>query len=335
MVNTRNRSQSADRQLNFIETPYNPINMKMKLPVFTQDNPDLYFKIIESIQFNYKPNESELFLNLFVSLPNAIQALSKHLLESGAKNQISELKKIINTQYKLPIEDRIKKLILSTKMGDLTPSQYLQYIQDILGDDAVKHESLIRNQFLASLPSSIAPFIDLFSKDCDLRSIALAADKAPAYSNKTINEIQPKPAHVESRMDTLEAQINNLNRQENFEISNFKRDIEAQLSNLMQQIYMTQSTLRDLQSSFDSESRQGSRYNQNRYPSNNRFSSHNRFNSRNRSQNRGNSSFSRNNNHGQCYYHFKFKQNAKRCVAPCSYNQSQNTENNTNSGNGL
>lgn len=325
MVNTRNRSQSADRQLNLIATPNNPINMHIKLPSFTPDNPDLYFKIVESIQFNYKLNESELFLNLFVSLPNAIQALSKHLLESSAKNHIAELKKIINTQYKLPIEDRIKKLILSTKMGDLTPSQYLQHIRDILGEDAVKHENLIRNQFLASLPSSIAPFIELFSKDCDLRSIALAADKAPAYTNKVANEIQSKPSPVESRMESLEAKINNMNRQENFEMSNFKRDLESQISNLIQQIYVTQSSLNDLKNSFDSEMRYRSR-------------SQSRFNSQNRSRNRNNPSFSRNNNNGQCYYHFKFKQNARRCVAPCSYNQNnnqnQNSSNITNQGNG-
>ena len=326
---TRNRSQSLTRDINMIAAPAMSNNIPVKLPnYFTPENPDLFLKIIESIQHNYKLNESELFLNLFVNLPNNIQTATKHLLDNGAKNHLTELKNVINSQYKLPLEDRIKKLFMSTSMGDLLPSQYLAHIQNILGEDAVNHEALIRNQFLAILPSSIAPFIQLFSKDCSLREIALAADKDPIYTRRSVSEIQPKPFSVEQRIDAIEERFSNLNRQENYELANFKREMENQLTNLMQQIYTTQNTIREMQNSFQMERHARPRNNA-------QYRNFNRSQSRDRS-------YHRRNNHGLCYYHFRFRENATRCAQPCSYgrngNQSANAthatnNNNNNSGN--
>ena len=300
-------------------------NIPIKLPPFTPDNPDLFLKIVDSIQRNYKLNESELFLNLFVNLPSSVQSASKHLLDNGATNHLVELKKIINAQYKLPLEDRIKKLFMSTSMGDLLPSQYLAHIQNILGEDAVNHEGLIKNQFLAILPNSIAPFIQLFSKDCSLREIALAADKDPIYTKRSVSEIHAMPSPVEQRINAIEEKFNNLNRQENFELSQFKREMEAQLTNLSQQLFATQSCIRDLQNAFHAD-----RSSQNR-----NFS---RYRNTNRSQSRERS-YHRRNNHGQCFYHYRFGQNAERCVKPCSYNINRNQtangaqNNNSRSGN--
>ena len=322
-MQTRNRSQSLTREVNLIGTPASATNFQIKLPNFTPENPDLFLKIIDSILHNYKLNESELFLNLFINLPAGIQSASKHLLDSGAKNHISELKRIINSQYKLPLEDRIKKLFMSTSMGDLLPSQYLAHIQNILGEDAINHEGLIRNQFLAILPSSIAPFIQLFSKDCSLREIALAADKDPIYAQRTVNEVVTIPSAVEQRVHAIEEKFSSFNMQESYELANFKRDMDSQLSNLRQQLYETQNSIRDIQNSL--------RYDR-RNDNMNRGKPHFR-NRNNRSQSRDRA-YHRQENGGLCYYHNRFKNNATRCQMPCTFNrQNQPTSAPINPGN--
>ena len=303
------RSQSADiNNINGENSPQ-PVNMNIKLPQFTDDNPDLFFKIIESIKFNYKVNESELFLNLFQNLPYNIQALSKHLLNTDAKDHIIELKKIVDSQYKLPIEERLKKLILSAKIGDMKPSQYLTYLRDILGEDAINHQSLIRNHFLESLPNNIAPFINLFSKDCDLDTIALAADKSYPQC-KSVNEINVGRTSMEEKLEILDAKISSINSPNNSEFNTFRRDVETQLSQMMNQLAMTNQKLKDLQESFNTNGRA-------RYRSTSAHS--NRFNNRSRSVERRQPTARAG---GVCYYHHKFNKNARRCTYPCIYYQS-------------
>ena len=324
MIFTRSYTRSQTDELNNIETeePSQTTNMNIKLPQFTDDNPDLFFKIIDSIKFNYKVNESELFLNLFQNLPYNVQALSKHLLETNAKDHIAELKKIVDTQYKLPIEERIKKLILSAKIGDMKPSQYLTYIRDILGEEAVNHKSLIRNHFLESLPNNVAPFVNLFSKDCDLDEIALAADKSYPQNN-SVNQIKPGRNSLEDKLELLDAKISNISQANLPEMNSFRRDIETQITQMMHQIAITNQNLKDLQDSFYSSgrSRYRSQSNQNRFNNN-----------RSRSYERRPSARAP----GVCYFHQKFKENALKCNKPCVYYQSfqQNSYKTSNNASG-
>ena len=102
-----------------------------------------------------------IFLNTLMQLPQRVQVQAKPLIDSTGKDKMKQLRDIVDSLYSMPAEARLKKLLESTSMGDMRPSEYLRHIRELQGSDSDRNSPLIRTYFIQSLPSNIAPFVHL------------------------------------------------------------------------------------------------------------------------------------------------------------------------------
>ena len=302
-------SNDLPQQNGTLLAPNNIVNIKY--PNFNPDSPETFFKVIEAYKTNYNLNETDMFLNLFVNLPLNIQAMVKHLLEPTAKDKITEFKKIIEQNFVPPIEDRIKKVILSTKMGDAKPSEYLRHIKSVIGENWMSYENLIRNQFLDSLASSIAPFIHLISPNTDLEAIALAADKSWAQQKVNLNQINDETI-LDKKIENITLQLARINQNNSpsNDLDSLRRDFEFRFNALNEQLKKSNALIENMKFSLDKLWQKSRDFSKNRQNFN-----RSRSRDRNHFQNL-NSHF---NSNDYCHFHKKFGSNAFRCVQPCTY----------------
>ena len=327
MPETRASSSATEQQANsspvFDSAAPQQNKLNIKFPVFTPDQIDLYFKIIDSILNTYNLSEQEAFLNSFMTLPGNIHPLCKQLLNQGTVEPMKQFKKIINAHFNVPIEERLKKIFQTTKVSDRKPSEHLRYIRDTLGEDAEMHSSLIKSHFLDSLPPTISPFVRLFAENYDLDSIAAAADKSWPHSNVQISNItqnKPQCNAIDSQIEALTQQINAMSIQKpDVKIEILKNEIEMKLSQLQRQIEQNSELLRDISYSLNRSSRERS-YSREK----------NRNYYRNNSQSRYKDH--RNKNSSFCFYHERFGDRSTKCAPPCNFAQ-KSSPRNPNSGN--
>ena len=293
-----------------VPTAPQPNLFNIKFPIFNSESPETYFKVVEAYKTAYNLKETDLFLNCFVNLPPNVQAMVKHLLDPDATNQIAEFKKIIETNFIPPIEDRIKKLILSSKIGDSKPSEYLRQIKNVIGENWTAYEKLIRSQFLDSLASNIAPFIHLIAPTTDLESIALAADKSWTQQKMNLNKISAD-SFLDQKIDNISAKLNTLSHNNPIQdLNSIKIDFETKFITLTEELKRANANIERLKQSLDklwTKSRDISRNRQN-------------FN-RSRSRDRGTYNNQNSQGNDMCHFHKRFGANAFRCVPPCGYSQ--------------
>ena len=278
-------------------------NQHIKYPTLNTDNPDLFFDILDSLIKLYKIPKDQAFLNVFVNLPYNVQAISKHLLTAENENPIDEFRKLVNEKFKLPIEDRLKKLINSKKANDIKPSAYLLHIRDTLGKEADQHKNLIRSHFIDSLPKSMATVIRLLSPDCSLDELAKHADK-----NYTAEADKAEIANVDlDEKMQLVSQIN---------VASTMNDLDAKisdkLSKLQKQIEELHEQIKAIKSNNDRSVN----------PRNNRRSV-SRDSRPIRQQTYQNQSRRSQSSHNIapkiCYWHQTFKNRSFKCEKPCDF----------------
>ena len=308
--NNNNNLTSASNNL----TSANVNLSNLKYPNFNPDNPDLFFQVINSYLSHYGVSEKEAFLNVFVNLPNQIQSLCNHLLDQSIENPISEFKKIIDLKFKLPIQDRLKKMLNSKRAEEMKPSEYLKYLRDTLGQEAETHEDMIRIHFLDSMPKNIGPFIRLLPDSCTVDIIAQAADKS--YTNPEINAVDCKKNELDRQIKILTESINatTIQKREENTVNTFAEKISSQISALERQIEQANQNIAAMQRKL------------NYYTKNRNFTG--QYN-RSRSRSRDRRNFD-DDNSTFCYYHKLYKNRAYKCQKPCSFNAQNSGQNSKN-----
>ena len=301
----RTRSTSVDNN-QIIEAQNPAMNSQIRYPSFNSENPELFFEILESLIKIYSIPKDQAFLNIFVSLPYSVQSMSKHLLSDEVEDPISEFKKIVDDKFKIPLEEKLKKIINSSKSSEMKPSAYLLFIRDTLGKDAEQHKDLIRSHFIDSLPKNMGPIIQLLSPDCSLDLIANAADKQ--FNSCEINS-------AEKMDEKILKQINSA-----VSINEFENKISQKLEMLQKQISSLQDDIQNMKS--ENKNNNKSRF---RSVSREARPQHQNFPNRRRSQ-----SF---NKPVICYWHNTFKEKSFKCTKPCDFDRINGFQSNSNSNN--
>ena len=96
-----------------------------------------------------------IFLNTLMQLPQRVQMQAKSLVADTCTDKLAKLKAIVDTIYSLPAEERLKKLLKTTSLGDMRPSEYLAHIRELQGSGSDPNSPLIRTYFMQSLPSDL------------------------------------------------------------------------------------------------------------------------------------------------------------------------------------
>ena len=275
----------------------NPV--RISYPIFEEDNIDLYFLIINNIKAVHGVTEKEIFLNVFSNLPMRVQNLCRHLLSEMPEDPMTQLKQIVDENLRLPLEDRIKKLLTNNSLGDRRPSEYLRAMKDLIGEkDAQKYAGLIKNQFLEVLPPAVAPFVNLLAQNVSVEDLAKAADKCN-LRQPMIAQIHQSNSELEGKMEQLTAQVCRLAVTNN---DQQLMETQRQMNELRQELATTNRLVRDLQERV------------NNWPNCDTYRNFERSKSRDTYDTR-NTNYGRNNY--VCYYHRKWGTAATRCSEGC------------------
>ena len=300
----------------------------IKLPPFNAENTHHYLRMVDQAFKIYSISEDQdkAFL-LITSLPFHLQTELSHTLETQSENKFELIKNALIEKTTIPERERMHKLLHEAVMGDRKPSAFLRHLRELAGNDS-PDGGLIRSIFLERLPNRIVVIIAPKS-DQDLDSIAEFADRIYAHMDNStsfsdrsyINNISAtndafspnvnSPNDFSATINLLTDKVNRLSMDRNVKqenqsvaeaINRLNTQITALNTNFTSALSNLSSQISNLQSSLNTNER------------------HSRSTSRN---NYNRNTIPENQNNGICYYHRRFKHDAKYCTKPCSWKDSQ------------
>lgn len=256
----------------------------MRLPPFWPADPEVWFSQIES-QFKVAGITSdETKFNYIVGNlePTYATEVRDILTKPPATEKYDTLKKELIRRLSESQQQKTKRLLEHEELGDRKPSQFLRHLQNLAGD--VAPESLVRSLWLSRLPAVVQAILATHT-DTALKTVAELADSIlEATSQHQVAQVSASNSSsnkTEALLEQLVASITAMSVSFNKTAERLREEIAEVAS--------------------DCRGRQRDRSNY-RYRSTSRNSS--RSSSRNRS--------------GQCWYHFRFGDNARKCRPPCT-----------------
>ena len=301
-------------------------SLRVAIPSFSPENPDLYFSTLSGIKAAFNLDSKQLFAQVFLTLPREIQIRAQHLLTatdsvpSGANalpethiDHLVKLRDIIDKHFTLPIEDRIKKVVSGDKtLGDRKPSEYLRHIREIIGSKEVeKYEALVKSAFLDALPEHIAATVKIVAADKNIDEIAVQADRVwPFKKSPTIAQVTVPQEPSVTELESLNQKINALNIQKSMDYTHMFNQLQTQMLQMQEQLAQTDRMVKDLQNSIERMRTTGTEgFGPNTWAPSRPQQAYvpRSFEGSNQSPS------------DLCYYHQRFGQEAARCSPECRY----------------
>ncbi|XP_022821359.1 uncharacterized protein LOC111357982 [Spodoptera litura] len=259
------------------------ISLTMRIPPFWRDRPRLWFISFEAATNDMKKGQAQLAQMVIAQLERQdIEQIMDLLYNPPETNQYDAIKERLISAYEESDSRQFQKLLSEMELGDQKPTQLLRRMRNLARDKVP--DSTLRLMWTNHLPSHIRSVLavsESFSTKTELEELALLADKMMEQSASTteVSAIQPSPAQSTSSSHTDTQYLINEIRKLSLEIAELK-----------------------------SRPAYNPDYRRRRYPS------QQRTRSTSRSRNRDSSSPS-----PFCYYHRRFKEQARRCTPPCSF----------------
>lgn len=197
--------------------------VKLKVPKFSVEDPELWFALLESQFESLDITEdsvkfSSVASNLDIQHAKTVKDVILHPPE---KQRYDKLKSELLRRLSASHEVKVKQLLTQERLGDRKPSQFLRHLQDLAGSSAAEDivKQIWSNQLpigvqtvLASQPyHSLEQLADLADRIHELTSPpAVASTSAPASSsNSTSCEI----AELRKMVERLAMKIDEQSRE--------------------------------------------------------------------------------------------------------------------------
>ena len=197
----------------------------VKLPQFWEDDAELWFSTAETT-FTIKGIRSEtLKLEcLLASLDrHHVRHISHVISAENCVKPFSDAKQILLTKFALDRDAKIEELLYDTKLtSDLTPSELLTKMRDLIGDNQQKNSDLLRKLFLDQMPADARRLIAAAGEQ-DLDQIACIADRivleerrlSSRFHNAAVKSppqrrYDDKPQSMQMHESALERQVTQL-----------------------------------------------------------------------------------------------------------------------------
>ena len=153
------------------------VAVSIKMPVFTHDDPDIFFIAAEA-QFETRSPpitaDRTKFFHIISALPADVLSRIKDLIKNPpAANAYEALKTRLTETFAAPPEERALKIIESNSLGGRRPSALLDHLVSLAEGETI--DFIIRAAFLRSLPKHVAEL--LRNSTANLRELAAEADK--------------------------------------------------------------------------------------------------------------------------------------------------------------
>lgn len=324
---------------------------KIKMPQFIASDPSLWIMLVErAFAVNNIINQQNQFDMVLELLPEHLVLSIKSTLTNVIKNLGQEglqpykiLKDKILEMSSDSEDVRITQLLQKEEIGTRTPTQFLNHLRNLLGDDETENNPFIRNIFLKNLPA-ITRAIIAGQQNKDLSVIAATADAIHCVEfaknhinsidhgsyeggdNRTtaseelmmakINNLMLKQEHgSDDRLGRLEQRLQQKLKLQEEEFSRKMKIMNQEIDELRNrmwgnaQIAPTPQMQPTQWSRTTWNNRTGRTYDNNGAPP--------------RARTQGNASYSGNQavrgTNSKCYYHNRYGDSAYQCIAPCSY----------------
>lgn len=262
----------------------------LKLPQFWEKTPELWFVNIEA-QFRIggiTEDCTKYYAVIQALNAEVLMHVSDIALDPPKTEAYSTVKKRLISEFSDSEQKRLKTLISDLTLGDDKPSLLLRRMRQLAGTRL--NDDLLQTLWLQRLPAQVQAILSVSEDTLD--KLALMADKILEATENS--PICYAIAHAQADTSTSNKQHIITPHQSTFAQNNEAdaiTQIKQQISELTKQVQ----SLTASQTSHRPRSRSGSR-----------------------------SRYTQQNNHGFCWYHYTFGQQAKKCSKPCSFINQEN-----------
>lgn len=191
--------------------------VSIKLPLFWQEKPDIWFYQVEAqFQINKITTEETKFNYLISQLEPRYVENIWDIVKDAKPNKYSIAKERLLNTFKESENKRIQRLVTGLELGDYKPSQLLQKMKSLATDDFP--EKVLKSLWLDKMPDNIKNILLVSEENLD--KLAIMADKIHEMkSEKEIYAVSPnnsnnalcaRIAALEQRIDSM--QINDRSR---------------------------------------------------------------------------------------------------------------------------
>lgn len=286
-----NNGENHDNEINTIQLKLNP---------FWANSPVTWFIQTESL-FNLSRVTRDIskYNHVVTSLPQDVAESVADLLENPPENQLYEsLKKALIERHSLSIERRIQKLISGEEMGDKRPSEFYRTLKQLAGSSGTVGDELIKKIWVSRLPNliniSLIPHKDdNIAKSCEVADQIWEALQT-CHNISAIDNSIPTTSHLVQSNCASNTQ-NDKSRVECLE----RQILELKLiiSEIKTDRNRGRSRARTLNNNYRNRSQSGKRFNDN-----------GKF----------------------CWYHFRYRDRATKCIPPCQFKVTSTNLNQSN-----
>lgn len=284
--NNSQQQHQHDNQNNLQQQAHHIARVAVRAPPFWKENPALWFRQLES-QFHMNGitvSETKYHIAVAALETSVINQVSDVVMNPPAANVMYEtLKTRLQERFAESEERRFKKLLSNIELGDKKPSHLWREMRELAGTRV--EEGFLRSLWLQRLPAQIQAILS--TDDGDVQRLLITADRIHEVFDvrNAVQSVSNLPA---PRSLAYSFPIS-ANTADNPCASDFQR-LCTQVNELTQQMAA-------LSSSNNNNQRSGSNDRGNR--------SRSRFRSRSRRD--------------ECWYHFRFGKEAKKCIKPCTF----------------
>ncbi|XP_064486038.1 uncharacterized protein LOC135398579 [Ornithodoros turicata] len=266
----------------------------VKLPPYFDRNPAVWFLQAEA-QFNLAgitAQQTKFYHVISALTPSAANEVYDILASPSPSTPYDQLKKALLQRTTLSSRSRLQQLLSTEELGDRRPSQLLQRMRQLLGDQSASvDDDLLRELFLQRLPQNVQMVLAT-AADMTLDQLATLADAVMEVANPAVAAVFPalppsEPARPQPRLPP-QSTIDDLCRE---------------FRSLAAVIAACHASRPDTHLRRQSRDRSGRRTR--RSPSTNRAASRDR-------------------SPAMCWYHRRFGADAHHCFLPCSWQQQGN-----------
>lgn len=266
----------------------------LQLPQFIPRNPLLWIHMVES---SFNTHHPRITVNQ-TKYDHMVKALPYNIAEEISDvitNQLGydKLKEALINRFSESTERRFEKLLVSEELGDRKPSQLLRRLTSLSTGDNTVSPAVLRKLWIGRLPKSVQTVLQIST--AEVEELAKMADKIMDIEQSNISEIQraqPTTSATIGQNSLFETSATTTTDNNNI-------NMVSQLCSLIRELKTEVSELR------------------------NRTENRGRPQSRRSSPARARSS-SAPRQYDQCWYHWKFGAESKKCRKPCKFEKSEN-----------
>ena len=180
--------------------------VSVKVPPFWNENPQIWFSQVEA-QFSNSgiTSDSSKFNTVVAAMESKVLAqISDAVINPPAQGKYDNLKSKLLTTFGATENEKIRKLLTGMELGDRRPSQLLQEMRHLGGQQTT--EALLENLWMNRLPTQVTAILQ--ASVGDLNGKAALADKIVEVTGSSM--IQQASTSIES---SLQKQIQELTQQ--------------------------------------------------------------------------------------------------------------------------